>query len=188
MIREIPEWFDPGQVVWVDQPGRKRMLERRAADPNNTHLLRECETRIATARRPHNPPTANDLWSLVDRATGEFSVLARHGIQVPEVRWHVTHIRGMERLIARVAIVDGILLENLRFEPGYSQHHNQLQGYKKDHSPGHRLSDAAEDSQCIVGWQRALDNPRTDTGQSESLWMIDLDLYEQGNFVGEIAA
>jgi len=166
MAETTPDWYDENEVIWLGiNDSLKKAAYKRKVDERASYLIRQVQ--VSSPQRPRLF-TPNELWALADRADHEFSVLGQFSIKVPEVKWHVAERAGRAAaLVARVAIVEGVGLLNLRQHPDYRHYVARIGAYKALCPEGGDLDDVSV-KQCMVGHMRIQPGP-------DELMMVDVD-------------
>lgn len=159
-------WDEP--IAWrkAHHLDRKCELQAMARD-NTTHLVREVIVSNSRFKNASNfvqsRLTRTQIEDTLEEADQQFGLLAERGINVPDHDWHVFFDPqdGLERTLARVAIIEGIELnripEDQLNQPGYPSHDDIQQwftgvtDYHQTVPYSIRLSDVLERRQYMYG-------------------------------------
>ncbi len=186
-----PAWYSPETTIWLPDElnstnpfenvahwGRgvaaKKAAYAQVIASGAAWLIREVNARAPfseySSRAPHLYP-AERLAALAGQAEVEFDLMNRCGMQVPRTEWHIPMHQDRARLVARVAIIEGVPLTSLfdtRRQLEYETHLQNVRTYQRSHHPGERLLDRSP-VQFMVG------TPRIDPSAPDTLYYVDVE-------------
>lgn len=156
-----PSWFDPTHTVWLDQPSQQRKDAFAAVVASGVDYLDREVYAVIDSMGGSSP---NFLWRSARLTTDEFPYIEEAGIKVPEVAWHVWR----DRLIAHVAIIDGLSLETQRGSSRYEECDRLAEKYRVARW-GYRKQIGVGARQCVYG------SPRKSLEAPSDYYYVDIE-------------